>query len=367
MSSSEVTASDVATVEGPRRRHVSEFAELSKQIRAAGLLRRRPMFYAVRAVTLVLLLAVCGSAFIALGDTWWQLAVAAALGLLLTQVAYLGHDAAHRQIFTSGRRNELAALLLGNVIVGLSHGWWMSKHSRHHANPNKADVDPDVEPAALVFTSDVATQRRSRKGFSGWWVKRQGTLFFPLLLLAGLNLHVSGLRTVFGRGRVKFRAVEIPLLLARLTLYPVALFVFLSPAIAGTFLAVQMAVFGVSMGATFAPNHKGMPILPRDMSVDFLRRQVLTSRNVRGSWLVDVAMGGLNYQIEHHLFPSMPRPNLRKAQPIVRRFCAEQDVSYTEAGLLESWRIVVRYLNQVGTKDVDPFQCPLAAQFRAPA
>ncbi|WP_129662757.1 fatty acid desaturase family protein [Phytoactinopolyspora endophytica] len=361
------TTSAVAAGDAPRHRYVTDYSELAKRIRAAGLLRRRRTFYAVRAVMLASLLGGCVAAFLALGDSWWQLVVAAALGLALTQVAFIGHDAAHRQIFASGKRNELAALLLGNIVVGLSHGWWMSKHSRHHANPNRVDVDPDVQASALVFTSDVATDRRSQKGFSGWWVKRQGTLFFPLLLLAGLNMHVNGLRTVLGGGRVKYRAVEIPLLITRLTLYPVALFSFLSPGVAGAFLAVQLAVFGLSMGATFAPNHKGMPMVPKDMSVDFLRRQVLTSRNTRGGWFIDVAMGGLNYQIEHHLFPSMPRPNLRKAQPIVREFCSERDVAYAEAGLFESWGIVVRHLNQVGSKDIDPFLCPLAAQLRSPA
>ncbi|PZF79696.1 fatty acid desaturase family protein [Jiangella anatolica] len=347
----------------PRQRFVSDYADLSQRIRDAGLLRRRPLYYAIRATLLALGFAGWVVAFLAVGDSWWQLALAAGLGLLLTQTAYLGHDAAHRQIFVSGRRNELAAMLLGDVVVGLSHGWWMSKHSRHHANPNKVDVDPDVEPAALVWTSDVAAKRT---GFAGWWVRHQGTLFFPLLLLAGLNMHVSGLRTVFGRGRVKFRAVEIPLLLARLVLYPVALFMFLSPGIAAAFLAVQLAVFGFSMGATFAPNHKGMPMIPKDLTLDYLRRQVLTSRNVRGGRAMNVAMGGLNYQIEHHLFPSMPSPTLRAARPIVREFCAERGVDYTEAGLFESWRIVVQHLNRVGTTDVDLFECPVAARLRSP-
>lgn len=274
--------------------------------------------------------------------------------------------AGHRQIFNSGRLNEWAALFLGNAVTGLSHGWWMSKHSKHHANPNKVDVDPDVVPAALVYTADVARERREGKGFAGWWVKRQGTLFFPLLLLAGLNLHVSSVRTAFGRGRVKYRAIEIPLLLVRLLGYPVLLFAVLSPGLAVAFLAVQLGVFGFNMGATFAPNHKGMPLVPRDLSVDFLRRQVLMSRNVRGGRLVDVAMGGLNYQIEHHLFPNMPLPGLRQAQPLVRRFCARRGVPYAETSVLGSWRIVVRHLNDVGAGAADPFQCPLAAQLRSP-
>ena len=78
------------------------------------------------------------------------------------------------------------------------------------------------------------------------------------------------------------------------------------------------------------------------------RQQVLTSRNVRGVWLTDNALGGLNYQIEHHLFPSMPRPNLRKAQPLIAAFCAEHGLPYAQSSLLGSYAQALRYLNQVG-------------------
>ena len=79
---------------------------------------------------------------------------------------------------------------------------------------------------------------------------------------------------------------------------------------------------------------------------------------------MDFALGGLNYQIEHHLFPSMPRPNLKRARPIVRAYCLEHGVSYAEVGLFESYAIVVDYLNNVGLRARDPFDCPLAAQLR---
>ena len=108
-----------------------------------------------------------------------------------------------------------------------------------------------------------------------------------------------------------------------------------------------------------------MPIVPHNEKIDFLRRQVLMSRNIRGGWATNFALGGLNYQIEHHLFPSMARPNLRHAQPIVRDFCQSHRVSYTETSLLSAYRTVVRYLNQVGLGASDPFRCPLVIQYRA--
>ena len=109
---------------------------------------------------------------------------------------------------------------------------------------------------------------------------------------------------------------------------------------------VHQALFGVYLGLTFAPNHKGMP--HPDGTEDFLRKQVLTSRNVRGGWLVDTALGGLNHQIEHHLFPAMPTPNLRKAQPIVQAYCAEIGVPYEVTGLADSYAQAFRHLHDVG-------------------
>ena len=126
----------------------------------------------------------------------------------------------------------------------------------------------------------------------------------------------------------RHRRGEAALLAVHFAAYLGAVFLVLPPVKAVVFIAVQQGLFGFYLGCSFAPNHKGMPMLAAADQIDFLRRQVLTSRNVRGGWLTDFALGGLNYQIEHHLFPTMPRPNLRRAQPLVAAFCAERGVPY---------------------------------------
>jgi fatty acid desaturase len=102
------------------------------------------------------------------------------------------------------------------------------------------------------------------------------------------------------------------------------------------------------MGLSFAPNHKGMPMERPGDNWDYLRRQVLTSRNITGGPVIDRALGGLNYQIEHHLFPSMPSASLRHAQPLVRAFCAERGVPYVETTVIQSYRQALRHLDTVG-------------------
>lgn len=145
------------------------------------------------------------------------------------------------------------------------------------------------------------------------------------------------------------RWLELALLTIRLGTNLAVVFLVLSPGVAVAFIAVQTAVFGLYMGGCFAPNHKGMPILPEKSRADFLSRQILTSRNIAGGRFMTMLMGGLNHQIEHHLFPDMPRPHLRKARLLVKAHCEEQGIAYTETGLLSSYAIIIRYLNAGGS------------------
>ena len=282
-----------------------------------------------------------------MGNSWWQLAVAPFLAVMFTQFGFLGHDAGHRQVFGSRRANYVLGVLYGNLGVGLSYGWWVDKHNRHHAHPNTEGADPDINPSALVFS---ASQAREARGLARLMFRYQAYLFFPLLLLEAVSLHVASIRALTSRAS-RHRPTETALLAAHAAGYLGVVFVVLPPVKAVVFILVQQGLFGLYLGSSFAPNHKGMLVLKAADRTDFLRRQVLTSRNVRGGWLTDFALGGLNYQIEHHLFPSMPRPNLRRSQPLVRAFCAQLGVPYCEASLGGSYAQALRHLHAVGWPD----------------
>jgi len=322
----------------------SDYSELSRRIKQAGFLCRRPAYYAAKSASTAVLLAAGWTAFFLLGDSWWQLVTAVFLAFACTQIAFLGHDAGHRQIFGTRRANGLLGLVLGNLLIGVSYTWWVGKHNRHHSNPNHTDLDPDVTIGVLAFT---AAQASDKRGLVRAVVRFQAYLFFPLLLLEAGHLHAASIKAVLG-GRERLDRVEALLLLIHAGVYFAALLLVVSPLRAAAFLLLQQGLFGLYLGCCFAPNHKGMPILEEGKEPDYLRRQVLTSRNVRGSRVVDFLMGGLNYQIEHHLFPSMPRPNLRRAQPLVRAFCAERGVSYSESSVFGSYREALRHLHEAG-------------------
>src|SRR6478736_7823188 len=190
------------------------YAGLATVIRESGLLRRRYGYYWTKLALVPIVTAATVAAFVLIGDSWWQLITAAVFAFVFTQIAFLGHDAAHRQIFRSGRWNDWASLVIGNLFVGMSYGWWQHKHTRHHANPNKIGSDPDIELPVIAFTPEQADKRRAPP--VAWLRAHQGMFFFPVLLLEGLSLHASGVRRVFSRGHLDRRWVEIGFLTFRI-------------------------------------------------------------------------------------------------------------------------------------------------------
>ena len=335
------------------------YSEVSRVARETGLYERAPRFYALVGAGIALALGGAITGFILLGASWFQLLIAGALGIIFTQIAFLAHEAAHRQILATGPASVRLARGIA-AFIGLSASWWDNKHSRHHGNPNRVSKDPDIEIDTISFLEDDASTAR---GLRRAITRQKGWLFFPLLTLEGWNLHFRSFQYLLTPGKVKGRWLELSLIVVRFALYLTPIFLLLPFGMAWAFLGVQMAVFGVYMGASFAPNHKGMPIIAPDAKLDFFTKQVRTSRNIRGGWWATILMGGLNYQIEHHLFPNMARPHLARARQIVRDFCESRDVPYTETSLGRSYLIVVQYLNRVGLAARDPFDCPAAAQF----
>ena len=327
----------------------SDYAALSRQVRQAGLLDRRPGYYAWKVTLTTAALVLGWAAFAAIGNSWWQLGDAVFLAVVFAQFGFLGHDAGHGQVFRTRRANAILGMACGNLGAGFSYAWWTGKHNRHHAHPNTEGADPDIMIGALAFSAASAGTAR---GIQRLIFRYQAYLVVPMLFLEAVSLHASSIRTVTGP-RCRHRAWEATLLGAHFASLG-AVFLVLPPVKAVTFIFVQQGLLGFYLGCSFAPNHKGMPILPASDQTDFLRRQVLTARNVRGGWLTDFALGGLNYQIEHHLFPSMPRPSLRRAQPLVAAFCAERNVPYLETSLLASYAQALGHLAAVGSVLASP-------------
>jgi len=320
------------------------FRALALQVRATGLLDRRPGYYGVK-ITLTILAFLTGwTLFVIVGNSWAALAVAALIGMMFTQLGFIAHDAGHNQVFRSRRRNRLLGLTVGNALIGLSFGWWVPKHNAHHAHPNEMGRDPDIEGTALPSSG---APQKGRGLVASWLARWQAPLFFPLMLLRSSGMHVLGIKR-FVQRRDHASAVEASLIVLHAALYLTVVLWVLSPLRALAFVAVQQAVFSLYLGISFAPNHKGMPIIESAAAAGFARRQVVTARNIRGGRCTTFMLGGLNYQIEHHLFPSMPRPNLRLVQGQVRDFCGAAGLGYSEESFVGTFRQIVKHLSDAG-------------------
>lgn len=342
-------------------RYAAAYRQLSQEVHDAGLVRPRHWFtwgmmlgWACALVALVTLIVV-------LGPTWYQLLVAAGIGVVMAQLGLLAHEAAHLQLFASRRWNEWTSRLLAGLLVGISYGWWIDKHNSHHGHPNQLGKDPDIDSRVLAFTPEASDQRR---GLRAKLAQHQGWFFIPLLALEGLNLQVQSIKMLLTRPKVPHRVTELALIFGRHLIFFTIIFMTLPVGMAFASYGLQIGAFGLLLGGVFALNHIGRPTVAQDLKIDFLHRQILMSRNVQDGPMVRFFMGGLQYQIEHHLFPVVPRPNLPAVQRIVRRYCARYNIPYTQRDVRGAAKTVLSYLNQVGMKHRDPYICPLVQRYR---
>ena len=333
------------SLQAGRRHEANPYAELKRIVKKNGLLDRQPAYYAGKTALTLGLLAVSLVLLLVSDSLWFQMLNAVYLAFAFGQISLLAHDFGHRQPgVLSGRTNDLITLLLGNGLLGMSREWWVDKHNRHHGHPNQMDTDPDIDIPLLSFEEEQAFEKR---GLSRLVTKYQAVLIFPLAFLQAISMFRSSVGFVVS-GEANRPVAEALAIVTHFALYFGLLFSVLEPLTAVLFVVVHRGLWGVYLVSVFAPNHKAMPILERDTEVGFLHQQILTSRNVFAHPVTDFWYGGLNYQIEHHLFPRMPRNKLKEAQPIIKDFCRDHDISFHETGVLQSYREILSHLHKVG-------------------
>ncbi len=322
-----------------------DYAELKRLIKEKGLLNRQPLYYTSQILLILCLLGASITVLALIDNLWLQLLNAGFLAFVFQQIVFIGHDSAHREIFGSAKNNNVIALISWNLLLGVSNGWWMGRHNSHHAHTNELDVDPDTELGFLCFSEAGAVRRT---GFQRLLLQYQAYLM-PVLSLYPIMLRYYTFKFLLQSkgsyvGKVPIqrqrRPVEIVLVIVHYVWFLGLPIYFLGIWQALLFILIQQALFGIYYASVTASNHKGMPTLI-DGNLGFLRQQVLTSRNVRSHPLIDFWYGGLNFQIEHHLFPSLPRNKLRETQRVVRRFCEEWEIGYHQTGLVQSYREIL--------------------------
>lgn len=319
---------------------LDKFIQLREKISAEGLLAKSPAYYFIKTLLLIGLFSLSLFLLISLKNFYFQILNLLFMVISLVQLGLIGHDIAHHQVFTSPKFYAIIGGFCWNFILGVSMSYWNHKHNAHHSFPNKLGADPDLG-IPFVFSETQLITRPILKKFH----KYQKLYFLPSLLLPYLSHSIFGIFYLIRnikRGRMT-SYIELCLLFLHHTIF-IYLFFYVFPAWQALFFSISFyLLIGLYMGIVFAPNHKGMPVLEPHTPYSPVH-QITTSRNIKPNLFIDFWYGGLNYQIEHHLFPTMPRNNLKKARKIVMDFCKFNNIKYHETNMLTSFLEIFKEL-----------------------
>lgn len=310
-----------------------------------------------------------------------HVASAILMGLFWQQCGWLAHDILHHQLFKKRSNSDLLGIFWGNLMQGFSVQWWKNKHNGHHATPNlhnstltSQDGDPDIDTMPLLAWSLKQAQmcRESRADgkyplFARLMIPIQAFTYFPILLLARIDWLKESFKVAYGLGaptenarlEMERTGLRYPILekLALAIHHSWVLFVssgFGRFSASYTLFYYMMATCssGLFLALVFGLGHNGMAVYDAKTRPDFWKLQVTTTRNIIGGhgipqWFVGWLCGGLHYQVEHHLFPMMPRHNLAETHKLMVSFCKEWEVSYHEADLWDGTVEVLKHLSKV--------------------
>jgi len=283
----------------------------------------------------------------------WYLLSAIFFGLFWQQLGWLGHEFSHHQIFQTNRRwNDLSSIFFGNICQGFSSHWWKDRHNSHHATTNILDADPDIDNIPMMAWSPSDLDKAPA------WTRRtipyQAYYFFFLLPLLRLTWCFNSIFFVRDMSKSRYKRWNDDYHLEAIGLAIhwlwVIILLFSLPTwgwmITWFLVSELLAGFGIAIVVFF--NHYSCDKYPSSLAGNFVCLQLWTTRNMTPSLITDWICGGLNYQIEHHLFPTMPRHNLNRASHKIKAFCKENNVPYLCSDFYEGLLKVLHFLNSIG-------------------
>jgi acyl-lipid Delta6-acetylenase / acyl-lipid (9-3)-desaturase len=357
-----------------QKRFEKAYRDLRIQLIKMGMFEASGLYYVWKVASNLLILA--ASVYCAITtDSWaWNMAGAVLLALFWQQCGWLAHDFLHHQVFKARWKGDLAGVVIGDLFQGFSVQWWKCKHNAHHAVPNlhasspgSADGDPDIDTMpVLAWTLKMAEQAKESK-MGRFMIKWQAVFYFPALLFARLAWAHQSWVYVFGgwgahsvkgaemdQARMKYPTLEKIALVLHYAFFGWVMYQM--PVLnAIAYFMVAQTVCGLFLAVVFGLGHNGMAVYPANQRPDFWKLQVSTTRNVTSNMFVDWFCGGLQYQVDHHLFPSLPRHNLKKVHELVHSFCKDQGVTYHEANMWDGTVEVLSHLSEVSKEFLTEF------------
>jgi fatty acid desaturase len=318
------------------------YTQLKTQARAAGVFRRSYVYYGVMSVFAFGGYAAAAAGILAFDGLAPLFIACLAFSFFTVQLAGIMHDCGHRAVFASTRNNDILGFVAGGAI-GMILSSWRYRHNQHHAFPNQQGKDPDFQVPLTAF--DMA--QFLQKGRLGRSLARfQAFYFYVILSTASLSNRLGGI-TYFLRSSTRSNRIELLAYIPAVVILMVGPFL-LFPLDKAVFVFVTVHLTsGLYLANCFAPNHKGMTTLPSESGMSFFEQQVVTARNIRGGWLADVLMVGLNHQVEHHLFPNTPRNKLHLLRASVSEACEREGIAFEETGFARGGYAILQSLHEV--------------------
>lgn len=275
------------------------------------------------------------------GWLWTADLFLASVGLL--QMGFIGHDCGHMALSTSRRVNDWVGQLAMTALCGMSFGHWRHQHNRHHAHCQEIAGDPDTHYGILFSVYPGSASWHSALG--RFFLAIQPYAFWPLTAFYWITLRYDAVRDLVQKpDETRRDRLFLPMHFLFLLVLPIVL---VGWKIAVLDYVAVSCVSSVLTAAVFAPNHIGMPMLSPGQRMEFVEQQVTTSRNLSNPRWLDFMFGGLNAQIEHHLFPRLSSARLRRARPVVKSYCQAHQLAYREQSVPSALVAVVRHLHQI--------------------
>ena len=350
------------------------YRELRSKILAAGLFNASPAYYTYKVLSNLGLMALSIACATMTKNFAINMIGAVILGLFWQQCGWLAHDFLHHQVFKNRKYGDLMGIFVGNILQGFSVQWWKSKHNAHHAVPNlhassaeASDGDPDIDTMPILAWTLRMAESAQQSKTGRFLIRWQAFFYFPVLLFARLAWAHQSWVFVFGgvgqhsvkgaasdRKRMAYPVLEkMGLVLHYAWLFAVMYHMSFLNGLA--YFLVSQTSCGIFLALVFGLGHNGMAVYPADQRPDFWKLQVTTTRNVTSNWFIDWFCGGLHYQVDHHLFPMLPRHNLKKVHVLVESFCKEYDVTYHEADMFTGTMEVLNHLSSVSAEFIKEF------------
>ncbi|KAI9485643.1 MAG: delta-6-fatty acid desaturase [Benjaminiella poitrasii] len=342
----------------------SEMRELRDKLKNEGYFHSSKLFYVYKVLsTLALCVAGLGLLY-AYGRTSTLAVVTSALiiGIFWQQCGWLAHDFGHHQCFEDRSMNDVLVVFLGNFCQGFSLSWWKNKHNTHHASTNVHGQDPDIDTAPVLLWDEYASAayygsldeepNMLSRFIAQSVLPYQTRYYFFVLGFARISWAIQSLIYSFNEGAInksnKLNLYERGCLVFHWLLFTYCMIAWNSSIYNMLlFFLISQATTGYTLALVFALNHNGMPVISEEKAekMEFFEIQVVTGRDVSMSALGDWFMGGLNYQIEHHVFPNMPRHNLPKVKPMVKSLCQKYNIHYHDTSFFKGTLEVLQTLD----------------------